>query len=54
MKNIYIYIYITGSFQMSQFFASVGQNIGASASASVLPMNIKTWFSLGQTGLISL
>ena len=30
----------SGSFQMSQFFASVGQSIGVSASASVLPMNI--------------
>jgi len=32
------------SFQMSQFFASGGQNIGVSASASVLPMNIQDWF----------
>ena len=37
----------SGSFQMSQFFASSGQSIGASASASVLPMNIQDWFSLG-------
>ena len=37
-----------------QFFASGGQNIGASASASVLPMNIQDWFPLGLTGLISL
>ena len=44
----------SGSFQMSQFFASVGQSIGASASASVLPMNIQDWFPLGGTGLISL
>ena len=36
----------SGSFQMSQFFASNGQSIGASASASVLPMNIQDWFSL--------
>ena len=43
-----------GSFQMSQFFASGGQSIGVSASASVLPMNIQDWFSLGWTGLISL
>ena len=35
------------SFQMSQFFASGGQSIGASASASVLPMNIQRWFPLG-------
>jgi len=40
----------SGSFLMSQFFASGGQSIGTSASASVLPMNIKDWFSLGWTG----
>ena len=39
---------------MSQFCASGGQNTGASASASVLPMNIQDWFPLGLTGLISL
>ena len=39
---------------MSQFFASGGQSIGASALASVLPMNIQDWFPLGLTGLISL
>ena len=39
---------------MSQFSASGGQSIGASASASVLPMNIQDWFPLGRTGLISL
>ena len=40
------------SFQMSQLFASGGQSIGASTSASVLPMNIlKDWFPLGLTGL---
>ena len=43
-----------GSFQMSQIFSSGGQNIGASASTSVLPMNIQGWFPLGWTGLISL
>ena len=43
----------SGSFQMSQFFASGGQSIGASASASVLPMNIQDWFSLGLTSWIS-
>ena len=43
-----------GSFPMSQFFASGGQSIGASASASVLPMNIQDWFPVGLTGLISL
>ena len=42
------------SFPMSQFFTSGGQNIGVSASASVLPMNIQDWFLLGLTGLISL
>ena len=39
--------------QMSQFFASGGQSIGASVSASVLPINIQGWFPLGLTGLIS-
>ena len=40
----------SGSFQMSQLFASGDQSIGALASASVLPMNIQDWFSLGLTG----
>ena len=44
----------SGSFLMSQFFASGGQSIGASASASALPVNIQNWFPLGLTGLISL
>ena len=44
----------SGSFPMSQLFASGSQNIGASASASVLLMNIQGWFPLGLTGLISL
>ena len=39
---------------MSQFFTSGGQSIEASASASVLPMNIHEWFPLGLTDLISL
>ena len=39
---------------MSCLFASGGQNIGASASASVLPVNTQGWFPLGLTGLISL
>ena len=39
----------SGSFQMSHFFASGGQSIGVSASASVLPMNIQDWFPLGWT-----
>ena len=42
----------SGSFQMSQFFASGGQSIGV--SASVLPMNIQDWFPLGLTSWISL
>ena len=41
----------SGSFQMNQFFASGGQRIGVSTSASVLPMNIQDWFLLGLTGL---
>ena len=44
----------SGSFPMSQFFASSGQNIGVSASTSVHPMNIQDWFPLGLTGLTSL
>ena len=42
----------SGSFQMSQFFASGGQSIGV--SALVLPMNIQDWFPLGWTDWISL
>ena len=42
------------SFPMSQFFAWGGQSIGASASASVLPMNTQDWFPLEWTGWISL
>ena len=45
---------VSGSFQMSQLFASSGQSMGVSASASVLPMNIQDWFPLGWTGWISL
>ena len=44
----------SGSFPMSQLFSPHGQSVGASASASVLPMNIQDWFPLGLTGLISL
>ena len=44
----------SGSFPMSWLFVPTGQNIGVSASASVLPMNIQSWFPLGLTGLISL
>ena len=42
------------SFPKSQFFTTGGQSIGASASASVLSMNIQDWFPLWLTGLISL
>ena len=44
----------SGSFPVSQFFASGGQSIGASASTSVLWMNIQDWFPLGLTGWVSL
>ena len=44
----------SGSFQMREFFTSVGQSIGVSASAWILPMNIQDWFPLRLTGLISL
>ena len=44
----------SGSFPMSQFFASGGQSIGVSTSASVLPVNIQDWSPLGWTGWISL
>ena len=44
----------SGSFPMSQFFASSGRSIGVSASASVLPMSTWGWFLLGLTGLIFL
>ena len=44
----------SGSFPVSQLFTSVGQSIGASASASVLLMIFQGWFPFGLTGLISL
>ena len=44
----------SGSFPVSRLFTSGGQSIGASASASVLPINIRDWFPLGLAGLISL
>ena len=44
----------SGSFQLSQLFASGGQSIGVSASTSVLPMNTQDWSPLGWTGWISL
>ena len=43
----------SGSFPMSQFFASSGQSIGVSASESILPLNIQDWFTLGWIGWIS-
>ena len=43
-----------GSFLMSQLFVSDGQSIRASASASVLAVNIQDWFPLGLIGMISL
>ena len=44
----------SGSFQMSQLFASGGPSIGVSASTSVLPLNTQDWSPLGWTGWISL
>ena len=44
----------SGSFPVSQFFASGGPNTAASVSALILPMNIQDWSPLGLTGLISL
>ena len=44
----------SGSFPVSQFFASGGQSIGVWASASALPVNIQHWFPLGWIGLASL
>ena len=44
----------SGSFPMSQVFATYSQSIGVSDSTSVLPMNIQDWFPLGWTGCISL
>ena len=46
--------WVSGSFQMSEFFASGAQSIGVSASASVLPMKVQDWFPLRWTGWISL
>ena len=44
----------SGSLPMGQFFPSGGKNVGVSASASVLPMNIQDWFPLELAGWISL
>ena len=46
-------IFPSGSFPTSQLFTSSGPRVGASASASVLPMNIQGWFPLGLTDFIS-
>ena len=43
----------SGSFLVSQFFATGGQSFGVSASTSVLPMNIQDWFPLGLTDLLA-
>ena len=48
------YFPASGSFQMSQHFASGGQSTGVSSSTSVLPMNTQDWSPLGWTGWISL
>ena len=48
------YCLASGSFPVIQSFISGGQNTGASASASVLSVNIQGWFPLGLTALISL
>ena len=47
------YFPASGFFQMSQFFASGGQSVGISVSASVFPMNVQDWFPLRWTGCIS-
>ena len=44
----------SGSFPMSRLFASGGQSIGVSLSASILPMSIQSWFLLGLSGFLSL
>ena len=48
------YFLVSESFPKSQLFTSGGQSIGASTSASILPVNIQGWFPLQLTGLISL
>ena len=45
-SSILQYFPTSGSFQMSQFFASGSQSTGASTSASVLPVNIQDWFQI--------
>ena len=44
----------SGSFPVSQLFASGGQSVGASSSAPILPVNLQGWFPLGWSGFISL
>ena len=53
-SSCFLSVPASGSFPVSQVFASSGQSTGASALASVLPMNIQDWFPLGWTSLISL
>ena len=52
--NLFSLFTASGSSPMSQLFTSGGQSIGASASATVLPMNTEDWFPLALTGLIFL
>ena len=54
LPSIFPSIRVFFFFPMSQFFPSGGQSIGASASASVLPLHIQDWYPLGWTGWISL
>ena len=59
LSSVSLFFYLwsypaSGFFQMSRLFASSGQRIGASASASVLSVNIQDWFPLGWICLISL
>ena len=52
-SSCFLFFPASGSFPISRLFTSGGQSIGASASASVLPMNIQHWFPLGLSGWIS-
>ena len=54
LPSLFPNIRVATHFPVSHFFASGGLSIEASASTSVLPMNIQGWFPLGLTGLISL
>ena len=53
-RPLLILLSICPRIAVSQFFTSGGQNIGVSASASVLPMDLQDWSPLGWTGWISL